>query len=209
MGYPTGKAPGYLTALIVEVYDELMLLEEIRAEYRIIDGIVIDPDAGTIKLQEVIFNPGPNVTGQIREAEKVALFVCTAGVTVSDRGRFSTADADLLKGYVYDVAGTMVVEKAADMMQQELRRKMEAGGYGITNRFSPGYCGWDLAEQHKLFSFFRDNYCGVTLSASAMMKPVKSVSGFIGIGREVIFAPYNCSMCDDNNCLYRGRKRHG
>ncbi|MCK7538940.1 MAG: hypothetical protein MZV63_52410 [Marinilabiliales bacterium] len=47
----------------------------------------------------------------------------------------------------------------------------------ITNRFSPGYCGWDVAEQHKLFSFFKDNFCGITLTESALMNPVKSVSG--------------------------------
>jgi hypothetical protein len=206
MGYSAGKAPGPLTALIAEVSAELMLLEEIRAEYRIIDDIAIGTDAGTLKVQEVTFSPGRTVSGQIREAEKVALFVCTAGATVSDRSRCSTADAHLLKGYVYDVTGTMVVEKAADMMLRELRRTMEAGGYGITNRFSPGYCGWDMAEQHKLFIFLRDNYCGVTLTESALMKPVKSVSGIIGIGRKVRFAPYNCSLCDDKNCLYRGRK---
>ncbi len=206
MGYPAGKAPGHLTALIAEVFEELMPLEEIRAEYRIFDDIAIDPEAGTLKVQEVTFNPGRTVSGQIREAEKAALFVCTAGATVSDRSRRRIPDDDLLKLYVYDVTGTMVVEKAADMMLHELRRKMEAGGCRITNRFSPGYCGWDLAEQHKLFSFFRNNYCGVTLSESALMKPVKSVSGIIGIGREVRFAPYNCSLCDDKNCLYRGRK---
>ncbi|MDF1559676.1 MAG: vitamin B12 dependent-methionine synthase activation domain-containing protein [Bacteroidales bacterium] len=206
MGYPAGNAPGYLTAVITEVFDELIAHEEIRAEYRIIDDIAIDTDAGTLTLQEVVLSPGLTVTVQIREAEKVALFVCTAGATVSDRSRCSTPDADLLKGYVYDVTGTIVVENAADMMLQELRRTMEAGGYGITNRFSPGYCGWDMAEQHKLFIFLRDNYGGVTLTESALMKPVKSVSGIIGIGRKVRFAPYSCSMCDDKNCLYRGRK---
>jgi len=206
MGYPAGKAPEHLTALITEVYDELMPLEEIRTEYRIFDDIAVDPDAGTLTVQEVIFSPGRTVSGLIGEAEKAALFVCTAGATISDPSRCRTPDGDLLRAYIHDVTGTMVVEKAADKMLLEIRRTMAASGFGITNRFSPGYCGWDLAEQHKLFSLLSDNYCGVTLSESALMKPVKSVSGLIGIGRKVKFAPCHCNMCDDQNCLYRNRK---
>ena len=207
MGYSAGKAPDHLAALIGGVYDELAPLEEIRAEYRIFDDIAVDHGAGTLTLQEVIFNPGRIVSGQIREAEKVALFVCTAGETVSNLSRCRTPDDDLLRAYIHDVTGTMVVEKAADMMLRELSRTMEAVECNITNRFSPGYCGWDLADQHKLFSFLRDNCCRVTLTESALMTPVKSVSGLTGIGREVKFAPYSCSQCDDRNCLYRGRKR--
>jgi cobalamin-dependent methionine synthase I len=104
------------------------------------------------------------------------------------------------------VTGTIVVEKAAGMIQQELREVAEAGGYMTTNRFSPGCCGWDLAEQHKLFSFFRDNYCGVTLMESALMHPAKSLSGFTGIGRNVRYLSRQCHHCDDKNCIYRGRK---
>jgi len=92
-------------------------------------------------------------------------------------------------------------------MQEELRAAAAARGKMITNRFSPGYCGWDVAEQHKLFGFFKDNFCGITLTESALMKPVKSVSGIIGIGRDVKYAPYQCHACEDKNCIYRNRKR--
>jgi len=114
---------------------------------------------------------------------------------------------DLLKGYVYDVIGSEVVEAAADMMQEGLRKSMAALGKEITNRFSPGYCGWDVAEQHYLFSFFKDNFCGITLTESALMNPVKSVSGLIGIGEHVKYAPYQCHLCDDKNCIYRKKSQ--
>ena len=115
-------------------------------------------------------------------------------------------EGDLLRGYIYDIIGSEVVESAADRMQGELRTAAAERGKTITNRFSPGYCGWEVAEQHKLFSFFRDNFCGITLTESALMNPVKSVSGIIGIGRDVKFAPYQCHRCEDNNCIYRNRK---
>ncbi len=112
-------------------------------------------------------------------------------------------DGDLLKGYIIDVVGSEIVESAANLMQDSLQEKMSAVGKGITNRFSPGYCGWDVAEQHKLFSLMPDNFCGISLTPSALMDPIKSVSGFIGIGKNVKRLPYTCSLCNMKDCIYR------
>jgi hypothetical protein len=40
---------------------------------------------------------------------------------VGIRSRASMKEGDLLRGYVYDVIGSEVVENAADRMQEELR----------------------------------------------------------------------------------------
>jgi cobalamin-dependent methionine synthase I len=112
-------------------------------------------------------------------------------------------DRDLLKGYIYDVVGSEIVEAAADLMQADLERNMLKIGKKITNRYSPGYCGWDVAEQHNLFELLPENFCNVKLTSSALMDPVKSVSGIIGIGENVNFNPYICRMCKMKDCVYR------
>ncbi|HNT93837.1 MAG: hypothetical protein H6545_02300 [Bacteroidales bacterium] len=206
MGYSRGAAPEPLTEVIGEVSEDLISLGDVRAEYIIFTPVKCNSFIKTVETEGVVFNVKPIIFSQVKKAEEVALFICTAGPEAGERSRRYMKEGDLLRGYVYDVIGSEVVENAADRMQEALRASVAARGMNITNRFSPGYCGWDVAEQHKLFSFFKDNYCGITLTASALMNPIKSVSGFIGIGREVIYAPYNCSMCDDKNCLYRGRK---
>jgi len=206
MGYQTGTAPEPVTLLINEIREELLPLDGIRAEYRIFQGISLSREAKTLLVEDVTFQIKPIIYRQMKEAEVVALFICTAGPVIGEMSRNSMKSGDLLKGYVYDVIGSEVVEAAADMMQEELRKSMAASGKEITNRFSPGYCGWDVAEQHKLFSFFKDNFCGITLTESALMNPVKSVSGVIGIGRNVRFTPYQCKLCEDKNCIYRNRK---
>ena len=63
-------------------------------------------------------------------------------------------------------------------------KKQEHLALNSTNRYSPGYCGWHVSEQHKFFAFLPQNYCGIELSDSALMKPVKSVSAIIGIGKD-------------------------
>jgi len=206
MGYLPGTAPAPVTILINEITEELLPLGDIRAEYRIFKEISLRHEEKSLQVEGVVFNIKPIIYRQIKEAEEAALLISTAGPVIGEKSRNSMKSGDMLKGYVYDVIGSEVVEAAADMMQEELRKSMAAHGKGITNRFSPGYCGWDVAEQHKLFSFFKDNFCGITLTESALMNPIKSVSGLIGIGEHVRYAPYQCHLCDDKNCIYRNRK---
>ena len=206
MGYLPGTAPEPVTLLINEITQELLPLGDIRAEYRIIKEISFIQKEKSLQVAGVTFNIKPIIYRQIKDAEEVALFICTAGRAVGEMSRNSMKEGDLLRGYVYDVIGSEVVEHAADMIQEELKGESQARGRKITNRFSPGYCGWDVAEQHKLFSFFKNNFCGITLTESALMNPVKSVSGLIGIGEHVRYSQYQCHLCDDKNCIYRNRK---
>jgi len=206
MGYTPGTAPEPVTILTTEVSEELMPLSDVRAEYKLFNNVRFYPDDKTIEIGGVAFAVKPIIFRQIKDAEEVALFICTAGQEIGERSRRSMKEGDLLRGYIYDVIGSEVVESAADRMQEALKAEVATHGKKITNRFSPGYCGWDVAEQHKLFSFFRDNFCGITLTESALMNPVKSVSGIIGIGKGVSYAPYQCHLCEDKNCLYRSRK---
>jgi hypothetical protein len=209
MGYLPGTAPEPVTELIREVTEELMPMGEIRAEYRIFSDIGLSRENRSVEIEGVVFNVKPIIFSQIREAEEAALFICTAGPGVGEMSRRLMKEGDLLKGYVYDVVGSEVAENAADRMQEELKNEAAARGKKMTNRFSPGYCGWDVAEQHKLFSFFRENFCGITLTESALMNPVKSVSGIIGLGTKVKYSPYQCHVCEDKNCIYRNRKPKG
>jgi len=206
MGYLPGTAPEPVTILINEITEELLPLGDIRAEYRIFKEISLIHEEKSLQVEGVVFNIKPIIYRQIKEAEEAALFISTAGPVIGEKSRNSMKSGDMLKGYVYDVIGSEVVEAAADMMQEELKAEAAARGKKITNRFSPGYCGWDVAEQHKLFSFLKDNFCGITLTESALMNPIKSVSGLIGIGEHVRYAPYQCHLCDDKNFIYRNRK---
>jgi hypothetical protein len=51
-----------------------------------------------------------------------------------------------------------------------------------------------------------DNFCGIRLNVSALMDPEKSISGFIGIGKNVRYYPYTCGLCDMQDCIYRKLK---
>ena len=89
------------------------------------------------------------------------------------------------EGVVADVAdarGSVLAESIVACGLDRLEARMSADGLRITNSYSPGYCGWDVAEQHVLFSLLPEGCCGVRLCESGLMLPIKSVSAVVGSG---------------------------
>ena len=206
IGYKEGEDRELVTDLIEEILKESQEISNIKAQYNIFHGVQFDNDTKSVEINNSSFHIKKIVFGQIKKSDSVAIFLCTAGEEIGIRSRKAMQERDLLKGYIYDVIGSEIVEAAADLMQAELEKSMLGSGKKITNRYSPGYCGWDVAEQHKLFQLIPDNFCRIRLTESALMDPVKSVSGIIGIGKDVKSNPYTCRICDLKDCIYRRAK---
>jgi len=208
MGYQKGEDREIVTDLIEKILSESLEISKIKAQYSLFPEVRFDNDTKTVEINNLSFQIKKIVFGQIKKSDSVAIFLCTAGAEIGIRSRKAMQEKDLLKGYVYDVVGSEIVEAAADLMQNELEKIMISTGKKITNRYSPGYCGWDVVEQHKLFQLIPDNFCGIRLTESALMDPVKSVSGIIGIGEDVKRNPYYCNLCDLKDCINRKNKEN-
>jgi hypothetical protein len=203
MGYKEGESHETVSELTGKLLKVAESVCSIKAEYRIWPVEELYDAEKSIGINGLVFNLKKIVYSQTKKADSVAVFICTAGEEIGNLSRNAMKEGDLLTGYVYDVIGSEVAEAAVDLMQENLLKTMIAEGKKITNRYSPGYCGWDVAEQHKLFQLIPDNFCGVKLNDSALMNPEKSVSGFIGIGENVRYNPYTCRLCDMKDCIYR------
>jgi len=158
---------------------------------------------GELKINQTIFNIGNIINSQIMNSENIALFICTAGNGIEKCAKELMKNNEMLDSYIMDLIGSEVAETIADSVHLAIKEEAERYGLKITNRFSPGYCNWNVIEQFKLFSFFIENNCNIKLTQSALMDPIKSVSGMVGIGKEVAFKKYKCSACDDEKCIYR------
>jgi hypothetical protein len=203
IGYKEGESQETISALIHEMLIEVEEISRIKAEYRIYNCIKFNEAGKSVEINNVQFQINKIIYRQIKKASSIAIFLCTAGAETGIRSRKAMRDGDLLTGYIIDVIGSEIVEAAADLMQAKLQEEMNASGLKITNRFSPGYCGWNVDEQQKLFRLMPDNFCGIRLNDSSLMDPEKSVSGFIGIGTDVKKLPYTCHLCDMKDCIYR------
>jgi hypothetical protein len=203
LGYKEGDDRNLVTSLIEETLAEFKEISNIKAQFTVFNDVQFDDDTKSVEINKIKFQIKKIVFGQVKKSDSLAIFLCTAGEEIGIRSRKAMEERDFLKGYVYDVVGSEIVEAAADLMQADLEKSMLDSGKKITNRYSPGYCGWDVAEQHKLFQLIPDNYCNIHLTHSALMDPVKSVSGIIGIGKNVRYNPYTCGLCDMKECNFR------
>ena len=205
MGY-SEPAPDPIPAMIEDVLTNVEPYCDIQGGYRIFDAFSRDKRQHLVTLDNVTFSVKPIISNLIRKAEKAALFVCTAGEGVGRWSKDLMSEGDLMKGYVVDVVGSEIVEKAMDKIQDILEAEMKKIGMGITDRYSPGYCDWHVSEQQKLFSLFPENYCNIRLSETSLMDPIKSVSGIIGIGKNAEKKGYTCDFCQVKDCIYRKKR---
>jgi hypothetical protein len=212
IGYGEGESHEHFADMITEVLSEAEKKCRIKAEYCVFPISNFDSKNKSIEINGIVFNLHKIVFGQLARSESVAVFLCTAGEWIGQRSKQSMKEGDMLKGYLYDIIGSEIADIAADLMQDNLKATVSlAFKKNITNRYSPGYCDWDVSEQHKLFRLLPDNFCGIKLTPSALMDPIKSVSGFIGIGEHVKYNLYTCNLCDMKDCIYRklrGIKQH-
>ncbi len=150
-----------------------------------------------------VFETKRRIATQLKNAECVAVYVCTIGDALERIAGDCMREGDALRAYLFDLIASEAVEALASILHQHVRNIAAAHSMGSSNRFSPGYCEWDVGEQHLLFSLLPAGFCGVTLAASALMHPVKSTSGFIGIGHGVKEKNYSCDFCNQRNCTFR------
>jgi len=208
LGYGEGQLPEPFDVYLEEALIEAAGLRDIKATYRIVENVTIDPKSRIAVANGQEFKVGKTVSGELSASEHLAFYICTAGEKISEKSAILLKGDDPVLGYVYDLLGSSIAEAAADKIQSFIKKEVENSGKKITNRYSPGYCNWSVADQHKLFSLFGDSPCGVRLTDSALMHPVKSTSGVIGIGSEVKYRDYQCTLCSSVNCVYRRVRGH-
>lgn len=203
MGFYENHIPDPYSDLINKILKLSSSIVRARAGFSFFDRVYSDPKNFKLTIKNQTFFLGEIITAQLSGANSCALFVCTAGDEIEQESRKFAENGDQIQSYIYDVLGSIVAEKMRMKIEHELKNEMDYLGFGISYPFSPGYCGWNISEQTKLFSLLPKNFCGITLSNSILMTPVKSVSGIIGVGKSLIQNGYQCNRCSNTNCLYR------
>lgn len=153
------------------------------------------------------FDMGKIIMNQLRGAEGYALFIATCGGAFERFQQQLKAEGDMVRVFIADAMGSVIAEKCADEMEKNLQLSIDKLGWKHTNRFSPGYCGWHVSQQQLLFPLFNGQTCGVTLTDSSLMLPIKSVSGIIGVGEKVRKLDYTCGLCNFEKC-YKRKLKH-
>lgn len=189
MGYGDAKPDAETADIVEHVIADAVSICQMRAVYAVVEAELIS--RRQVRLADVVFSPGGIITSYLDGMDSACIFVATAGV---EYNQYIKSRDDILFEYVADSVGSVIAEKAVDMVCGQL------GDASSSLPYSPGYCGWNIEEQKPFFSLFPEHPCGVVLSDSCLMYPEKSVSGFIALGDKLVRQPYRCDICTNRSC---------
>ena len=147
------------------------------------------------------------------KADSLALFAVTVGEAVCTEINRLFETNDFALGSMLDATASEGAELVARAITSHVYKNLMSQGRltdssGVLE-FSPGYCGWHVTGQKKLFKYLRPEEIGITLNDSCLMQPLKSVSGVIIAGPKtaLVFEDSfpGCDHCQTHSCRDRIR----
>lgn len=191
MGYGGTQPDSLVKELTETVLSHILPLARPKYLYRIVASSVVDKYR--IMMDGVDFRVGSIIGSYLEGMTRACVFMTSAGEEFDAYLQQVKGEGDILKEFVTDAVGSCVAEACVDVIDRMLPRPHSLP-------YSPGYCAWNIRQQRLLFSLLPAKPCGITLSESCLMHPVKSVSGFFALGENLVPQPYRCELCTNQTC---------
>lgn len=196
MGYKDAVPEPNIQEMVRSVRDRLVPRATLRYMYDIVEAERLSPRR--IRMGGLDFQPEGIICSYLDGMTHALVFVATAGREFDAALKELNAERDIVSDFIADSIGSVLAECAVARIEENYD-----GAINISKNYSPGYCGWNIREQHILFSLFPPEPCGIRLSDSSLMTPEKSVSGFFALGERLVRQPYHCEICKNTKCYKR------
>jgi len=125
---------------------------------------------------------GPLIPASFPEAKELAVFLCTIGPRLEKQVTDYSKSDEAMRGMILDGIGSTAVDMMVLEVLRRLAGEVSSQGYEISSPVNPGMPGFPLTEQWNLLGLVNADEIGVSLTASGVLVPRKSVSMIIGIG---------------------------
>ena len=205
LGYNTDNVPEPVLDAVSLIIKNLPGKTRYKSGYKIFKPGKVRFDDHRFIIDNKNFNCGKIIYSQLKNSDTIAFIIASVGEELDKWSKSFMDNNEILKAYLIDKVASELVEKLADKTQLVLENELDEIELKITNRYSPGYCGWSVADQQNLFSLLPLNFCNVSVNENSMMFPIKSISAVIGVGKSAEKIDYNCSVCDLEFCYKRDR----
>lgn len=204
IGYSSDNLPEELKESISSVIDYINKNINVCCVFRLDSGSL---NNNIVTLSDgTILSVGKTNINLLSGATSFAVFIATVDNKYEYFLKELQKENKIIEAYIADVTGTILVEEIQKYMINQLELKISSKENHTSPIYS-GSCGWSISNQTALFEYMREETCGVHLNDSYMMLPVKSVSGIIGIGKNVDTKDIGCKYCNLKLCYKR--KHHG
>ena len=145
------------------------------------------------------------------QADHLELFAMTMGSGISERITELFSCNDFAIGTMLDAVASLAADKSVELLEKHITKKLIekklTKNSSMVLSYSPGYCGWHISAQKKLFLCLHPEQIGISLNESFLMTPIKSVTGVLINGNKNIHNFENsfgfCSSCKAQSCLER------
>ena len=209
-GIPFDRTPNQRTVQLLEEAKQLYLR---LAEPVAVTGLIDIPKFSEVYNGEALNHPDDPLAEIFPVGKHLNLFAATLGEKISSKIASLITEGDLAEGSMLDSVASEGADQVAEIIQNDWGKEVLAGRRSETEgvmRFSPGYCGWHISGQKKLFESLGPNKIGVNLNERFLMQPLKSVSGVIVIADKQAFRHSRgfefCEECRDCSCAPRYRE---
>ncbi len=189
--------------LLAEALAEVVHLLSPRAVYRLFPLQGLTPQ-GPLLAGRLLHSP--QLGRAVPPAGRLVLAVYTIGPRLEVRCRRWNRQGQLLRAFLLDALGTVVLLELGDAFHRHLAAQLARRGFALGCPFSPGEDDWPLEDQRLLFALLRPERIGVRLNERGVMEPLKSVSEAIPVGKEGEILPSGpaCARCSRwESCPYR------
>jgi len=142
----------------------------------------------------------------LSDAEELAVAVCTIGPKLEKQVTGYLDGNEPLRGLLLDGIGSAAVDSLAQEACKLIRDEALSRSYQVSSPYSPGHPDFPITEQWPLFQLVPTGEIGVSLAASALMVPRKSISMVIALGEQVYVRKRDeaCAHCNlSRTCHYR------
>ena len=196
MGYKDSVPEERIREMVRQVRDTLVPKAVLRYMYQVVEAEKLSPRQ--VRFAGKTFTPEGIICSYLKGMTDALLFIGSAGWEFDRAKEELKAEDDIVVDFIADAIGTALAEMTVGRIEKDYD-----GPWTLSMPYSPGYCDWDIREQHLLFSLFPERPCGVILSDSSLMAPEKSVSGFFALGETLQRQPYHCEICKNKRCFKR------
>jgi hypothetical protein len=163
----------------------------------------------TIKHETIRLENGGRLSGSLiaqhlAPAEEVIMILCTVGFPLEEQSA-KVVKTDPPVGLALEGVGSAGVEALANAVCYHFEKSVEEKGWCATIPLNPGMTGWPIEKgQNEIFSLLDAEEIGITLTASYLMLPRKSLSMVIGIGEDIHTEGTACDYCSmKETCQYQ------
>ncbi len=201
LGYGSGKVDEVTDGIIDDCIDEILKITKTNFLYNIYE---LGRENGNIFLKNLILKlEGKDIYNHLQNSYKCVIMAVTLGNEVDSRIRYYSK-FNLTKSLIFDACATAAVEALCDIVESGIKKIAVDNGYNTTTRYSPGYGDLSIEIQPRILNLLNaQKHIGLTVTDSCILLPRKSVTAFIGIGKDLERKALSCKKCKlYDNCLF-------